>query len=327
MTDLKIIDWRDAEPEARISAPGLYRMSDEQYHADPCVHPSLSASLAKKLLPLGSGTGTPRHLWHNHPRLNPEFEREDSDRFDLGSVFHSLVLGRGQEIEVIDAKDWRTKAAKEQRENALKADRQPVLIEQMKRAERMLAAALPQIELREDLAKAMSSGEPEIVMIWLEETPSCRIWCRAKLDWLPLEGRIFPDWKTTGASAGPDEYGRTLFDIGADLQAAFYPRGIKAVLDREAELVFPVIETAEPHCMMVHNISPASAAMAARKIRYAINLYGMCLTENVWPGFPIETASQEAPPWIENKWTDREDAGMCSGDFNRFMIEQWSKTQ
>lgn len=325
MADLKVIDWR--EREDLITEPGLYRMSDEQYHADPCAQPSLSASLIKKALPLGSGTGTPRHLWHNHPRLNPAFEREDSNRFDLGSVFHSLILGQGQEIEVIEAKDWRTKAAKEQRDAALEANRQPVLADQFARARHMERAAWDQIALREDLAKAMAAGQPELVLIWIEETANGSIWCRAKLDWLPLEGRIFPDWKTTAASAGPDEYGRTLFDIGADLQAAFYPRGIKAVLGREAELVFPVIETAEPHCMMVHNVGPASASMARRKVQYAINLYAMCLAENVWPGFPIETASQEAPPWIESKWTDREDAGMCSGDFNRFMIEQWSKGQ
>jgi hypothetical protein len=216
-----------------ITAPGLYVMSEAWYHSDPCEVPSLSCSLAKYALPMGSGSGTARHLWQNHPRLNPPdpAEADDSHRFDLGSVFHTLILGKGEQIVVIEASDWRTKAAKEAREAAIKANCQPVLAEQMKRAEAMVAAARPQIAMREDLAYAMSSGMPEVVLVWIEETPAGGVWCRCKLDWLPTDGRIFPDWKSTGASAGPDEYGRTYFDIGADFD------GIPALHDRVLEFV------------------------------------------------------------------------------------------
>lgn len=310
------------KPGEKITEPGLYVMGEDQYHADPCAEPSLSCSLAKKCLPMGSGTGTARHMWHNHPRLNPDYEAQDSNRFDLGSVFHTIILGKGDEISVIDAKDWRTKDAQARRDQAIADGNQPVLKEQMERAEAMVRAAMPQIALREDLAAAMAAGRPERVLAWKEQTEAGEIWCRLKLDWLPDEGEAFPDWKSTGASAGPDEYGRTYFDIGADLQDAFYRRGIRKVLDRRARIVFPVIETSAPHCMMMHSTAPASLAMADRKVAYAIRLFGLCLHENAWPGFPIETAAQEAPSWIESKWTDREDAGLTSGDFNRFMIEQ-----
>lgn len=308
-----------------ITAPGLYVMSEAWYHADPCEVPSLSCSLAKKALPMGSGTGTARHLFHNHPRLNPAIleDEDDSHRFDLGSVFHTLILGKGETIAVIDAKDWRTNVAKIDRERALEAGRQPVLIEQMQRAEAMVRAALPQIAMREDLARAMASGMPEVVLVWIEDIKDIgRVWCRCKLDWLPAEGRIFPDWKSTGVSAGPDSYGRTYFDIGAHLQDAFYRRGIRAVLDRSAELVFPVIETSEPHLLMMHSTAPASLGLAERQIAYVLRLYALCMSEGIWPGYPIEVAYQDAPSWIESKWTDREDAGITSVDFNRYMIEQ-----
>jgi len=313
------IDWR--EREDLITEPGLYLMTEAQYHADPCATPSLSCSLAKKCLPLGSGTGTARHMWHNHPRLNPDYEAQDSTKFDLGSTFHTLILGKGDEIQVIDANDWRTKAAKDDRDAALKAGRQPVLKEQMQRARAMLSAAAGQIEIRPELAGAMAAGRPERVLIWIEETEAGPIMCRCKLDWLPDEGEAFPDWKSTGASPGPDDYGRTYFDIGADLQDAFYRRGIRQVLDRKARLIFPVIETSQPHCLMVHRTAPASLAMADRKIGYAIRLFGLCMAEQCWPGFPVEDAHQEAPSWIESKWTDREDAGMASRDFIGAMVE------
>lgn len=322
-----MIDIIEYDGSAPISEPGIYRMSDELYHADPCAQESLSNSLIKRCLPLGAGTGTPKHLWQEHPRLNPKWEPKDRTKFDLGSVFHKLILGKGQEIEIIVADDWRTKAAKEARAAALEADKQPVLEHQWDKARAMVNAVWPQVALREDLAKAMDQGEAELVLIWIEQTRSGPIYCRAKLDWIPFEGRIFPDWKTTEGSAGPDAWGKIMFEIGADLQAAFYPRGVKALLDRDVDLVFPVAEVFAPHCMMPHDVAPASFAMAQRKVRYAIDLYAACLQAKAWPGYPLETASQDAPPWVESRWTNREDAGMCSGDFNQFMIEQWSKNQ
>lgn len=316
------------DPASPITEPGVYVMTEEQYHADPCDTPSLSASLAKRCLPLGSGHGTARHMWQQHPKLNPPDPEKAADAkkiFDLGSAFHTLILGSGAELVVVDAKAWTTNAAKEARDAAYKAGKQPVLKEQMERAHAMRRAALGQIEIRPELKAAMSKGVPERVLVWREDTPGGPIMCRAKLDWIPEYGEAFPDWKSTGASAGPDDYGRTFFDVGADIQDAFYRRGIKAVLGRTAHLIFPVIETAEPHCLMVHRTKPASLAMAERKVRYATNLFGLCLQHGAWPGFPVDTAWQEAPPWHESKWTDREDAGMTGDDFNATMIE-WAKS-
>lgn len=323
-TDEKIFD-----PAQPISEPGIYVMTPDQYRNDPCITPSLNASVGKCCLPMGSGTGTAQHMWQAHPALNPPDHDEDdtTHRFDLGSVFHTLILGKGAEIMVIDAKDWRTKDAKAARDDAIKTSHQPVLIEQMKRARAMYEAAWPQIEVRPELRDAMAKGRPERVLVWEEETPGGKILCRCQLDWIPDDGLAFPDWKSTGNSAGPDDYGRTLFDIGADFQDAFYRRGIRAVLGRSAHIMFPVIETSPPHCLMVHRVKPASVAIADRKVAYAIRLFGMCLKSGVWPGYPVETAWQDAPPWHETKWIDREDAGMTGDDFTNRMIKHASNVK
>lgn len=315
------------DPAHPITEPGVYVMTEEQYHADPCATPSLSNSIAKRSQPLGSGHGTARHMWQHQPKLNPPNPDEQEKAkgiYDLGSAFHALVLGKGAELVIVNANDWRTTDAKHQRDAAYRAGKQPLLKEQHARAQAMVRAAWPQIMIRDELHHAMAKGKPERVLIWREETPHGSILCRAMLDWLPAYGQAFPDWKTTGTSPGPDDYSRTLFDIGADMQDAFYQRGIKAVLDRDAHLIFPAIETSPPHCLMVHRIGASSAAMARRRVQYAINLFALCLRENVWPGFPIDTAIQDAPPWHESKWIAREDAGMTGDEFNKMMIE-WAK--
>lgn len=310
------------DPEHPITKPGIYIMTEQQYRDDPCLEPSLNASVAKCCLPLGSKTGTAAHMKQAHPKLTPPQEEDESPaKFDLGSTFHTLILGKGAEIAVVDAKDWRTNSAKYERSKALEEGRQPVLLEQMKRAKAMMAAAWPQIEARPELLKAMQSGRPERVIVWEEKTEFGTIRCRSQLDWVPDHGDIFPDWKSTGASAGPGEYSRTFFDVGGAIQDVFYRRGIRAVLGRPARMVFPVIENYEPFLLMVHNTGPASLAMAERQVGYAIRTFAACLHSGIWPGYPLETATQEAPPWVENKWTDAEDAGLTGSDFTSMSIE------
>jgi hypothetical protein len=61
---------------------------------------------------------SPWHAMWNHPRLNPAHEPKQQDNFDIGSAFHTMMLGKGAEIEVFDFDDWRTKDAKEARSAA-----------------------------------------------------------------------------------------------------------------------------------------------------------------------------------------------------------------
>ena len=97
-----------------ITAPGIYTdFPVDQYRADPCPQPSLTQSIAKVIL-----DHSPLHAWHAHPRLNPRFVQDEEKKFDIGNTAHALLIGRGKSIAVIDADDWRTKAAKEAREAA-----------------------------------------------------------------------------------------------------------------------------------------------------------------------------------------------------------------
>src|SRR3990167_1259095 len=82
------------------------------YIKDPAPQPSLSASLAHVLL-----TRSPKHAWLAHPRLNPAWEPDESEaRQDIGTIVHALLLeGDASRVVVIEAEDYRTKAAKEAR--------------------------------------------------------------------------------------------------------------------------------------------------------------------------------------------------------------------
>lgn len=278
--------------------PGIHDLPADAYHGDPCPAPSLSASIGKLLL-----DQTPRHAWLAHPRLNPKAEAETRKTFDLGSAAHALVLGDEQRFVHVPFDDFRKDAAKAIRDEAYAAGKIPLLPEQWEAAQAMAKAARAQLDQHEEAAHAFRDGKPEQTLIWREGD----IWCRARLDWLPTGGNEFFDYKTTGASAHPDQWGvRTMFDIGADLQAGFYRRGIKAVLGiPDAHFRFVVQETTAPYALSVIGLSPATKMLADMKAARAIEIWRWCIANNRWPGYPRRIAYPELPAWQDKRWQER----------------------
>lgn len=285
---------------------GEHEMDAERYHCDPCERPSLSASLAKRMIEY-----SPWHAWTNHPRLNPDYEPQDKLAFRVGRAFHKLMLECGDDIAVLDHRDYKTNAAKADRDQALADGFTPLLAHQFEKIEHMARAAKRQINAREELAYAMAGGVPERVFIWTEQTPAGPIQCRMMADWTPHQGNLAVDFKSTAGSAGPNEWGqKVLWQTGCDIQDAFYRRGWRAVLGRSYDaIIFAVVETEAPWAMMHHRVDPAAQAYADREVQWAINAWGICLHHNRWPGYPREMAWQQRPGWREARIDARYDAG------------------
>lgn len=280
---------------------GIHEIDETTYHADPCPEPSLSSSIAKLLV-----GRSPRHAWLAHPRLNPRHQNDESEKFDLGSAFHALMLGSGAEVAEIDAKDWRTQAAKDARDAARAAGHIPMLTAQAARARRMVERVRAQVQENEEAREAFAGGVAERSIIWREDNG---IWCRARLDWIPERGSAFPDLKSTEASASPDQWGRSvMFNTGCDIQDAFYRRGIQKLgIKADPYLLFVVAELDEPdHLIATHRCGLAASAIADRKVDRAIQLWKVCLERNRWPAYRQETAWQDPPPWHDQQWADRE---------------------
>lgn len=282
-----------------IAEPGVYDLTAEEYHSDPCFEPSLSNSIAKLLV-----SRTPRHAWAAHPRLNPAYEAEHADKFDLGSAAHAFMLNDELAFAVIDADDWRTKEAKAIRDDAREAGKIPLLKEQWERVQMMVRSGRRQLDAHKEASNAFTNGSPEKTLIWKEGD----VWCRARLDWAPNSGPFFDDYKTTSASADPDEWARILFSLGFDMQAAFYLRGIKALgLHKDPQFRFVVQELSEPFALCVMGLVPAALDLAEHKVARAIDIWRTCLKANYWPGYPDRTCYIEAPAWHEAQFLARDE--------------------
>jgi hypothetical protein len=286
-----------------IDKPGIYvGIPESVYHSDPCPAPSLSNSIAKILY-----NQTPGHAWWAHPRLNRSkaLEIEQSTKTQLtGTVLHALILGQGRPIKVLSHKDYKTNAAKEARDKAIEAGEVPILEHAMIELEATARNARARIA-QTDIADLFDEGEAEVTMVWQEDNG---VWCRARIDWLPAAARdgghiIVPDIKTASGSAHPDAWQRTMFDFGADIQAAFYERGLRKLIPniRSVEFPFVVIEQEEPNAVSVCKASNEALEMAHDVVDLAIRSWGELLKKGTslehWPFYDTGIAVIDPPVW------------------------------
>mgnify|MGYP003296187427 CR=1 FL=1 len=179
--------------------PGLYGdISEADYHGHKG---SLSTSMAKQLLP---------------PSCPAKFKANEGKpwikkAFDFGHVVHALVLGKGDEIAVLDFDSRRTNAYKDAEKQARAANQTPIL-----RADYDEAQAVADSVLANPHAAALfSNGTAEQSAFWVDEETG--IMRRARFDYLPdaIEGQRLnlADLKTADSSE-PEAF-------GTDLRGAF----------------------------------------------------------------------------------------------------------
>lgn len=270
----------------------------DDYHADPCETPSLSASIANILV-----NASPAHAWARHPKNPARVEEQCEEKFEIGTVAHALLLQNDNSlIEIVDAADWRTAAAKEARENARAAGRIPLLPDQAARVTTMVAAAREQIAEHSAQPPLFTDGKPEQTLIWQDDHD---VVCRARLDWLGDDFTVVDDLKTTGASANPSAWRKTMWNIGAAFQAQFYRRGVEKLTGIKPAFRFAVIETQPPYAMSVVSLDPQAEAVADSQIEWALQRWAGCLEFNDWPAYARDVAYVDCPAYIESECLER----------------------
>jgi hypothetical protein len=278
---------------------GIHTISAERYHADPTDAPALSAHIAHLLV-----NSTPLHAWAAHPKLNPDFERKEKAVYDVGTVAHALVLeGNNDKVHVIDAADWRTKHAKGERDEARRNGLVPLLERDWAHVQAMTEAVRMQLAARDDKPPLFSDGKPEQSLIW-QDGP---VVCRARLDWLRDDFAAIDDLKTTKGTANPIKWSRnTLWDIGADIQVAFYRRGVKNLTGVDPQFRYVIAETTPPYATSVIQLGSSALELGRIKVERALELWAHCLKHDRWPGYPAPVYFAETPAYEEMRWTEQD---------------------
>jgi len=250
------------------------------YHAEkfaPDAPAHLSASIGKILI-----RQTPMHAWRAHSKLNPDYTHEDSETFDIGSAAHDLLLeGSNAKICIVEADDWRTKAAKEAREEARSNGLRPILAKHNAALNRMVEAAKRFVSGSE-VAGVFESGMPEKTVAWQEPNG---VFCKSRLDWITDDRKLILDYKTT-KYISPEFCTSQIERMGYDFQESFYRRAnAKTGGVPNAQFVFLFQSTSAPYDCLLAACAPSVQEIADYDVASAIAIWGECMESGKWPGY------------------------------------------
>lgn len=270
---------------------GIHSMPTEQYHGDPADGPSLSSSIACIL-----ATQSPRHAWLAHPRLNPCHKQEESTTFDIGTAAHGLLLEGEARIYRIPEEftDYKKNEAKAHRDGARVNGLIPLLAKHVDAVLQMRLEAIRAIDGEgSELRGILRRGLPEQALVWKDIG---NVLCRARLDWLTDDRDIIFDYKST-TNANAETCIRRIFQLGYDIKADFYLRGVAALTGATAKFIWMFQETEPPYECCFVGAGPQLLALACAKVDRAIGIWRKCLAERNWPGYSRRIAWAEPPPW------------------------------
>lgn len=268
--------------------PGLHLdVPHEVYHADPCPAPSLSSSIARRLV-----AESPLHAWNAHPRLG-NGEREDGTAAqDNGTLIDRLIFDSGPLIVEVKADNFRTKLAQEQRDAAHAAGHIPVLSHVLAEALKTAVKVVDRLAERGVRLK----GQSQVTAIWQEgET-----WRRGRFDhWVEESGAAtIYDLKWV-KSARPDDIARHMITYGVDIQAAAYVKAVETLRpDLAGRVKFQplFVENGAVLAMCIRPIAGTMRELGQRKWKRAGEMWDRCLAADHWPDYGDE-GQIEAPEW------------------------------
>ncbi len=207
-------------------------------------------------------------------------------------------------MTVIHQDSYRTNLAKELRDAARALGKHPILEKDYDPVFEMVNVAIDAIRNCEDLGGlTLQDGDAERVLIW-KEGPT---WCRSRIDWMEREKRsLIIDYKTTEASANPEDWQRTMLNGWGDLQPAFNLRGNTATGGAEdAKFVWLVQEVAPPFACCFIGVTNELLALGQQKVNAAMEIWRECIAGNKWPSYAPRIHWLSPPAWAEAKWQER----------------------
>lgn len=264
-----------------LAEPGIFDgIKEADYHRDPCPVPSLSRSVLAKLLSL-----TPSHAHAIHPRLGGRAAVDrgtEDDAADFGTAAHSSFLQGRSDIVLAPFRDWRTKKAKEMRQQAYADGKIALLQTSYGRAMRLIDV----LEHYRARTGAFCRGKAEQTLVWTEG----QVWCRARVDWLPDDpSEPLRDLKTTAGFATLNAWTRVAYEKRADLQDVFYGRGAETLRGEDpTPMIFTVVEQKPPFGIREFQMTPIARDLARDDVLVGTSLWENCLAMGLWPSYPAE---------------------------------------
>lgn len=281
----------------KITEPGIYAISLERHHSQPCNGFSVTSGVLRTM-----ELGTPADVWAFH-RLNPaRFEKQDTDALRMGVAMALYVEGgpqkvlEGFQLHAEDKPRRPTTAQIAAYYEGRASDAAVASVEYWRAVDADPNAYLTKDEFaelcamgaileRDPNASVVMRGMPEVTMAWRDE--STGIWVLSRPDVISLEPSVI-DYKrmaTRGGYFSPTLVDRRIDDGGYLQQIALGAEGFERLYGEWPNLTGIVAQLASPpYHVITRAMDEEDLRIAQFQNRRALTRISECLLSGQWPG-------------------------------------------
>lgn len=284
-------------PDEKITEPGLYAISLERHHSQPCTSFSVTSGGLRTV-----ELGTPADFWAFH-KLNPNrFDGEETDALRLGAAMAYMVeAGPNRVLEHFNlhAEDKPRKPTKPQiaaYNEGRGSDAAIASVEYWAKVDADPTGYLTKEEFeeictmgavleRDANAMAVMRGLPEVTMAWQDEITG--IWVLSRPDVISMAPTVI-DFKKCAVRGGYFSGGfvdRRIEDGGWRQQIALGCEGVEKLFGEWPAAAGIVAQLGSPpYHVITRAMEEEDLRIAQFQNRRALNRIHECLTSGHWPG-------------------------------------------
>lgn len=269
-----------------IKKPGVYSdIPMEVYHGQDWLDaPSISSSGLRAI-----EQKSPAHFfagWSGNPKSASGY----SPALSFGSAAHALILGdeNFHDRHVISPyDDFRSKAAREWRDEQVANGKQVITSNDLKHIEGMAEKLQPFADVFQ--------GDVEQSVVWKRGD----VWLKSRMDVRPMSDTL-ADYKTT-ANSHPGDCERSIAKFGYYQQFALGVEGLWATEAQKIQTCLLIFQEKEPpYAVTPIELDQSYIISGARQNARALAIFQDCLSKGEWPGYYMPPAV--VPPlWLERR--------------------------
>ena len=254
-------------------------MNNTEYHADTSA---ISASGLKLF------ARSPAHYYAAY--LDPNrIERSPTPAMRIGTATHCAILEperfSAEYIALPEDLDRRTKEGKQAYSELIATGAELLTSDDMAMVMNMACA------FRDNKISRALFDRPHSVEQSIYATIN-GVSCKGRPDFITADGLLVMDVKTT-KDASPEAFGKSAWNLGYHIQAAFYRRVIGAATGTTPDFIFGCVESEAPHLVAYYSVPQHLLEYADGIIDTLLERYAECLAADMWPGYVSEIEMQE----------------------------------
>lgn len=227
---------------------------------------------------------------YKHDQENPP----DRDTFRIGNAIHDLTLTKGSSTILVDAPDWKTKAAREAKEAAVGEGKYPLNRKEHADAQAMADA----LRRNEHLAQGLITGRTEVAITGTDAATFTPM--KSRLDVLDIPARRIYDIKTVSGDVEPDTFASHVARYGYHIQAPQYIdiTATETGTDPdEWEFIFVIVKKKAPFLTFTVSLDAPALERGRQQRTRGIAKLRECERTGIWPGYDQRIKTVSLPRW------------------------------